>query len=67
MESDKVYNKEVYIKFCKAWTESTDTWCDFVQKLDIGLNLIDYTEWGEHNYKIVDKEKWCFAKLKYGL
>jgi len=66
MESDKVYNKEVYNKFFRDWMYTLDTWDRFVQELNIGLKLIDYTEYGAHNYIITDKKKWVLARLKHG-
>jgi len=66
MESDKVYNKEVYNTFYMGYMNSPCTWESWVEKLDIGLKLIDYTEYGEHNYIITDKKKWILARLKHG-
>lgn len=67
MQSDKLYNREVYYHFYLDWAVSNiSTWDEFVKKLDIGLEVIDSFELGEHNYYIVDKPKWFIAKLKYG-
>jgi len=67
MESDKVYNKEVYNKFYMDYMSSPYTWEGLVERLDIGLKLIDSTEYGEHNYIITDKKKWVHARLKHGI
>lgn len=61
-----VYNQKVYTTFYQAWIKSPYSWADYLAHLDIGLNLINYIEYGEHNFIIVDQQKWCLARLKYG-
>ena len=65
MESDSFYSHKLYNVFEIEYlyhNNGNTTWAEFLKLKDLGVVFLGFAE-----YRIQDKRKWLFAKIKYGI
>jgi len=61
----------IYVRFINEWSSINTlnffiSWEDFIKSKDLGVIFIKGNYFNKR-YKIVDKNKWALAKIKYAI